>query len=257
MISRNPTRDGPMDEKRQHRSQNAAHSATRGRTEAGDAYVRADKPAAADRSPKLGEILVAQGHISRKQLEAALASQQKSGRRLGEELIKAGYVKRAIVSRALRMQRQITVAAMCSTLAVSTIAPAVEAASQRGQIAVSAVVPAQIVAQVVEQPSEITITDADVLRGYVEVPVGSRLRVTSNNPAGYFIDFFTRLAIFRSVRVSNSAGSADLGPDGGTIIERGQHGRNLPLDLSYRFMLAANAQPGTYAWPLTLNVRPL
>src|SRR5437773_10052201 len=122
MISRNPTRDGPMDEKRQLRSQNAAHSATRGRTEAGDAYVRADKPAAADRSPKLGEILVAQGHISRKQLEAALASQQKSGRRLGEELIKAGYVKRAVVSRALRIQRRIVFGAM-TTLAASTIIP--------------------------------------------------------------------------------------------------------------------------------------
>src|SRR5437763_373737 len=106
-------------------------------------------------------------------------------------------------------------------------------------------------------PAEITITDGDVLRGYVEVPTGSRLRITSNNPAGYFIDFFTRLPIFRSVRVSNSNGSADLGPDGGTIIERGQHGRNLPLDLSYRFMLASNATPGTYAWPLALNVRPL
>jgi len=84
------------------------------------------------------------------------------------------------------------------------IAPGVHAAPQRGQIAVTAIVPAQTVAQVVEQPSEITITDADVLRGYVEVPAGSRLRISSNNPAGYFIDFFTRLPIFRSVRVSNS-----------------------------------------------------
>jgi len=246
-----------MDEKRQQRTQNGANPTTGSPMGAVGARERADKPSSTDRPPRLGEILVAQGHISRDQLAAALARQQTSGRRLGEELIKAGYVKRTIVSRALRMQRQITVAAMCSTLAVSTIAPAVHAAPQRGQIAVTAIVPAQTVAQIVEQPSEITITDGDVLRGYVEVPTGSRLRITSNNPAGYFIDFFTRLPIFRSVRVSNSNGSADLGPDGGTIIERGQHGRNLPLDLSYRFMLASNATPGTYAWPLALNVRPL
>ncbi len=199
-----------MDEKRQQRTQNVVNPATGSPTVAVGARPRAAKPSGADRPPRLGEILVAQGHISRDQHATALDRQQTSGRRLGEEMIKAGYVKRTIVSRALRMQRQIT-----------------------------------------------AITDADVLRGYVEVPTGSRLRISSNNPAGYFIDFFTRLPIFRSVRVSNSNGSADLGPDGGTIIERGQHGRNLPLDLSYRFMLASNATPGTYAWPLALNVRPL
>jgi hypothetical protein len=162
-----------------------------------------------------------------------------------------------VISRALRIQRRIGFAAMCSTLAVSTIAPAVEAAQQRSQIAVTAYVPAQAVGQVVQQPSEITITDSDIARGYVDVPVGSQLRVTSNNPAGYVIDFFTRLPIFRGVRVSNANGTADLGPDGGTIIERGQMGRNLPLNLAYRFMLASSVQPGTYAWPLALNVRPL
>jgi hypothetical protein len=245
-----------MDEKRQRRAQNAANHSTRSRPGAADAHLRADKPGAVDRPPKLGEILVAQGQISREQLAAALASQRKSGHRLGEELIKAGYVKRSVVSRALRIQRRITFAAMCSTLAVSTIAPDAEAA-QRGQIAVTAVVPAQAVGQVVQQPSEITITDADIARGYVELPVGSQLRVTSNNPAGYVVDFFTRLPIFRSVRVSNGNGSADLGPDGGTIIERGQYGRNLPLELNYRFMLAASVQAGTYAWPLALNVRAL
>ena len=251
-----------MDDKRQRRAQNAASYDAPPRPTAVDALLHANmlkrdgKREGGDRPPKLGEILVAQGQITQEQLESALASQRDSGRRLGEELIKAGYVKRAVVSRALRIQRRVTFAAMCSTLAVSTIVPSAEAA-QRSEIAVSATVPAQAIGQIVQQPSEITITDTDVAQGYVDVPAGSQLRVTSNNPAGYVIDFFTRLPIFRSVRVSNASGSADLGPEGGTIIERGQHGRNLPLSLTYRFMLAASAQAGTYAWPLAMNVRPL
>ena len=251
-----------MDDKRQRRAQNAASCDALPRPTAVDALLHANmlkrdgKREGGDRPPKLGEILVAQGQITQEQLENALASQRDSGRRLGEELIKAGYVKRAVVSRALRIQRRVTFAAMCSTLAVSTIVPSAEAA-QRSEIAVSATVPAQAIGQIVQQPSEITITDTDVAQGYVDVPAGSQLRVTSNNPAGYVIDFFTRLPIFRSVRVSNASGSADLGPEGGTIIERGQHGRNLPLSLTYRFMLAASAQAGTYAWPLAMNVRPL
>src|ERR1700740_488656 len=71
-----------------------------------------------DRPPKLGELLLAQGAITNEQLAAALERQKTSGRRLGEELIHAGIVKRSVVNRALRVQRRIGVAALC-TLAVS------------------------------------------------------------------------------------------------------------------------------------------
>jgi hypothetical protein len=212
--------------------------------------------ASASRPPRLGELLVAQGAITDKQLAIALERQKTSGRRLGEELINAGFVKRGVVSRALRIQRRIVFGAF-TTLAASTIVPNVDAAAVRNEIAVTAFVPAQTVAQMVQQPSEITITDADIARGYVEIPAASQLRVTSNNPAGYVIDFFSRLAIFSSVRISSAGGSADLGPEGGTMIARGSKGRDLPLNLSYRFNLAASTQPGVYPWPLALNVRPL
>ena len=215
-----------------------------------------EKGAAPARAPKLGEILLAQGKITEQQLAVALERQKTSGRRLGEELVKAGYVKRGVVSRALRIQRQIVYGAM-TTLVASSIVPTVDAAAVRGQIAVTAVVPAQTIGQLVEQTSQITVTAQDIARGYVEAPAASQLRVTSNNPAGYIIDFFSRLPIFTSVRVSSTGGSADLGPDGGAIIERGSKGRDMPLHLSYRFNLAANVLPGTYAWPLALNVRPL
>jgi hypothetical protein len=211
---------------------------------------------AADRAPKLGEILVAQGKITQEQLAIALDRQKTSGRRLGEELIKAGFVQRAVVSRALRIQRRVVFGAI-TTLAATSIAPHVDAASVKSQIAVTAFVPAQTVAQVVTQPAEITITAADIARGYVDVPAASQWRITSNNPIGYVIDFFSRLPIFTSVRVSSSDGSAELGPDGGAIVERGRHGRDMPLHLSFRFNLTGQVQPGTYPWPLALNVRPL
>ena len=239
-----------MDKKRQHQAEIAPAAARRAHEMA--APMHGDEHPA----PKLGEILVAQGKITQEQLALALELQKTSGRRLGEELVKAGFVKRAVVSRALRIQRRIVFGAL-TTLAASSIIPTVDAATTRNQIAVTAFVPAQTVGQLVQQSSEITITDADIARGYVEIPGASQLRVTSNNPAGYIIDFFSRLPIFTSVRVSSTGGGADLGPDGGTIIERGRQGRDIPLNLSYRFNLAAQVQPGTYAWPLALNVRPL
>ena len=165
-------------------------------------------------------------------------------------------MKHSVVSRALRIQRRVVVSAI-TALAASTIVPDIQAAALRGQIAVTAFVPAQTVAQLVQQPSEITITNADIARGYVEIPSASQLRVTSNNPAGYIVAFFNRLAIFTSVRISSAGGSADLGSDGGAIIERGRHGRDMLLNLSYRFNLAPQVEPGTYAWPLALRARPL
>jgi hypothetical protein len=152
-----------MDEKRQRRAQNAAESSKRSRAGAADASLRADRPAAGERPPKLGEILVAQGKITQEQLAVALERQKTSGRRLGEELIKAGFVKRAVISQALRMQRRIVYGAM-TVLAVTTIVPDGNAAVLQNQIAMTAFVPAQTVGKVVQQSAEITITDADIAR---------------------------------------------------------------------------------------------
>lgn len=242
-----------MDNKRQLRPQIAPTTPTAAQTAA--LHKRGDA-SSSERTPKLGEILVAQGKITPEQLVIALERQRTSGRRLGEELIKAGFVQRGVVSRALRIQRRVVFGAL-TTLAATTISPHLDAASLRSQIAVTAFVPAQTVGQLVSQPSEISITAADVSRGYVDIPAASQLRVTSNNPIGYVVDFFSRLPIFTSVTVSSASGSADLGPDGGAIIERGRQGHDLSLQLSFRFNLAAQIQPGTYPWPLALNVRPL
>ena len=213
--------------------------------------------ASATQRPRLGELLVAQRQITREQLATALEIQKTSGRRLGEELVKAGFVKRSVVNRALRIQRRLTCMALCSALAASTIAPDTDAATRQTQIAVTAYVAPRVVSQLVQQAAALTITAADVARGYVEVAAGSRLRVTSNDPAGFVIDFFPRLPIFKAVHVSTREGSAQLGPDGGGIAEHRHHGRNMPLELSYRFDLADDVQPGTYAWPLAISVRPL
>lgn len=243
-----------MDNKRQHQAEIPRAAAGPARDAA--AQIRqGEDHALANRPPRLGELLVAQGKITQEQLAIALELQRTSGRRLGEELVKAGFVQRSVVSRALRIQRRIVFGAI-TTLAAATITP-VSAAALRSQIAVSAVVPAQTVAQLLQNPSQITITAADIARGYVEVPTGTRLQVTSNNREGYAIDFFPRLPIFKSVRIITPAGSGQLGPDGGTVVERGQSGRNLRLDVSYRFDLTDQVTPGTYAWPLAMNVRPL
>ena len=166
----------------------------------------------------------------------------------------ASFGRDSISGRALRRRRLFGYAASFSALAATTISADTDAA-QVGQLSVSAYVPSRVVSQVEQQQAALTITAADVAKGYVEVPAGSRLRVTSNDPAGFVIDIFPRLPIFTAVHVSTRDGSARLGPDGGGLAEHRHRGRNVPFELSYRFELADNVQPGTYAWPLAISVR--
>jgi hypothetical protein len=152
-----------MDEKRQRSPQNAANHAARGRPESRNSHPRREKPAATDRPPKLGEILVAQGKITQEQLAIALERQKTSGRRLGEELIKAGFVKRAVISQALRMQRRIVFGAM-TVLAVTTIVPDGNAADAAESDCDDCLRSGTDRGQVRPATAEITITDADIAR---------------------------------------------------------------------------------------------
>jgi hypothetical protein len=189
-------------------------------------------------------------------LAIAPERQKISGRRLGGELIKAGFVKRSVVNRALRIQRSLGVAAVCAIAMATVFAPDLHAAAQ-GRVLVTAIVPPRAVSELQGQQAEITLSPADVARGYVDVALGSRLKVSANGREGYAVDFFPRLSIFKSVLIRTSSADARIGPDGGTMIVRGRHGRNMPLDLSYRFELREHIVPGTYPWPLALSVRPL
>jgi hypothetical protein len=124
-------------------------------------------------------------------------------------------------------------------------------------LSVRCVVPAAVVTRVRLQMPVLPITEDDVARGFVEAPAASRLSVTTNARNGYAFDFAPRLPIFKSVRVRTNTGSGELGPDGGTLVERGRSGRDLPTEISYRFVLADGVAPGEYPWPLALVVRPL
>jgi hypothetical protein len=62
---------------------------------------------------KLGEVLVARGFLTKKQVRDALVEQERSGRRLGEILVALGMVPRPVVGDALTEQHHGEVALEC------------------------------------------------------------------------------------------------------------------------------------------------
>lgn len=207
---------------------------------------------------RLGEILVATGHISRSQLDAALERQRRSGRKLGEELLSGGDVDADQLAAGLRLQDRLVAAALAAALLLATGVPiqAVAAGSTTQSIAVIARVAPWVKLYHEHQQMQLTVTPADVERGYVEVSAASRFTVATNNPAGYILEFQPRSAIFRSVAINGPGVNAEISPGGGSVIQAGGGGgvARTQVELSYRFYLAEGVQAGSYLWPLLVSV---
>ena len=155
-----------------------------------------------------------------------------------------------------RLPTRIAKAICLSALALFAASPLLTQAASKS-IAVSAVVTANAVMQVEYQAQQLVVTAADVARGYCDAPAASRVRVSSNSRLGYLISVFSRLPIFKSVRVEMPDSSAQISQDGGSIAQHGRHGKELLTQMTYRFMLADGVVAGTYPWPLALDVRAI
>jgi hypothetical protein len=80
--------------------------------------------------------------------------------------------------------------------------------------------------------------------------------VLSDSRAGYLISSFSRLPIFKSVRVDMPDTSTEISRDGGAIGQR-RHGKEMLAQTTYRFMLADGGGSGTHPWSRQLDVRPI
>lgn len=105
------------------------------------------------------------------------------------------------------------------------------------------------------QVTEIHVTSEDVARGVLEVRNGSRIVITTWAPGGYAVDFMRRGDLFQAVRVEGIGRAVELGASGGTVVESAAVAGMRVVAVNYRFVLAPDAAPGTYAWPLDLTVR--
>lgn len=201
--------------------------------------------------------MLANGAITRAQLEDALQRQAHSGRRLGVELVTAGHASRQQIDEGLRRQRKIIAYALAVSAGLAPLAPSIAMAKPTAVMAVTVMVIANTQLRTEHQETQLTITAADISRGYVDVAGASRFGVRTNSHAGYSIQFSPIGSLFASVQVGGLSNPVRLGPDGGSIVQRGTVTAELSHELSFRFVLRADALPGIYSWPLHMSVRAL
>lgn len=219
--------------------------------------------ASASEKLRLGEILVATGQITREQLEDVLNRQKLSKKKIGELLVEAGYVQPHQVDSCLRLQQKLVTAALVAALSLSNALGAQKAhAGSQGtasaKVAVTATVREHTRLSLLSQAQELIVTNVDIRRGYVDVPSASRINVKSNNPAGYLLvfDVMEVRGIISGVNVTVGGKDVLIPPGGGWIPQPYIRGGTI-VDVSYRFILSENAQPGTYNWPLMVSASPL
>lgn len=214
---------------------------------------------------RLGELLVATGEITHIQLDDALRKQKHSNKKIGEILVEEGYIKPQQIARTLKLQHQLVTAALIASLSLASAAiPQKACAAEPPQktgsakVMVTAHVLPRVTLKIIKQSAELVITNADIARGYVDVPSASRIEVKNNNPAGCLIvfeGFGGPMNFVKGVHVKG--GGRDVYIESAGWVTQPLAREPVAIDLSYRFVLAKDAQPGTYAWPLNISARPV
>ena len=120
------------------------------------------------------------------------------------------------------------------------------AGSSNATVMVSATVIGRISQSIIHQEVSINVTEADVKKGFIEIPSGTILQIKTNTRNGYGLFFEGINELFKKVTVMVNGRTVALSPNGGFVYQP-YSGSNIGVkDLSYRLQLKEDIQPGIY-----------
>jgi hypothetical protein len=157
----------------------------------------------------------------------------------------------ARISLPLRIARPRRIAATLVTAALASPAFAHPAATE---ISVGIRVQPSVVLDVLEEPSTVTVTAADLALGYKDVPV--RYRVRHNDRRGYLLRIEPYAGIASRVELRGLDAARDVPPEG-IALKRPGALFDQELAFEFRLVLDASATAGNYEWPLRVAAATL
>ena len=174
--------------------------------------------------------------------------------------------KQAATAPCLNFKKKISLGSACPVLffvamTLSLLGTPLMAVAGSGEskLQVSVTILKHASLQVMAQPTSVLVTEADIARGYVDVPSPAQVAVQSNTQGGYVLMFESQGEFLRQTLVKGLGTDVQLSASGGGVTQRGA-GRGMSktlLDLGFRFVLSESARQGVYAWPMRLSVTPL
>lgn len=161
------------------------------------------------------------------------------------------------VSQGLRLQHMLLTVLLATTFFVSISDRNIaNAGSANAEIKVSARVLAWTGFKILNQIKEVMITSADIRKGYIEIKSASRIEIKSNDPAGYMLIFQGITWPFREIYLQGLTNEIQIS-SGNTFVRQPYNRGAMTVELDYRFLLAEDAKPGIYAWPLSISCQTI
>ena len=153
-----------------------------------------------------------------------------------------------------QLKRSILRPLLLSIASLLTVVP-LFAGSVSATMNVSVSVLARAVVTVSSQPDVVTVTDADIARGYVDMATPISLLVRTNSRAGYLLQVDRSCDAFSAVELT--FGDAAMSVSDQAWISRPYLPGGESLVMHARVRLAAGAQAGSYPLSMAISARPL
>lgn len=122
------------------------------------------------------------------------------------------------------------------------------------QLQVSATVLRRAHVNLVASPHEMQVSAQDVRRGYVEVPAGTVFTVRCNIPEGLLVQVWLDPGLVTGATVTGLPYATELQGSSGVLHLEGPHRQETRIALTWVLQLAPGVQPGTYHWPVQLQM---
>ena len=107
------------------------------------------------------------------------------------------------------------------------------------------------------QEVNLNITQKDIDRGYTEISNAIILSVKTNSLNGYVVNFFIGGNYIREISLSDGSNNYSLSESGGEVYFVHGGTNYVTKELSFRFALLADSEPGTYDWPVSFIMSPM
>ena len=104
------------------------------------------------------------------------------------------------------------------------------------------------------QKSNFTVTEADIMKGFIDIPMAMVLSIRTNSVNGYLLLFSAKNGRFNELTVFDGDNAYKLSETGGEVHMPYENNNYITKELGFRFYLSPDFKPGIYQWPVAVMI---
>jgi len=149
--------------------------------------------------------------------------------------------------------KKVAIAGMALLLAIGSMPGQSLGGDRQATINVSATIVENVSKTVIHQTAALTITKEHIMKGYIDVPAATILRIRTNNPRGYSLAVQVNEEMAKEVWVTANHNTTVIAGSVGFLYQPYPGPAGEVKEISYRIFLSPDVKPGRYPWPLSIG----